>query len=187
MSGLAVVCFIVFIAGTIPGYAQEPQPLRLVQTIFLPNVHGYIDHMDADVEGKRLFVPTVEGGSLEVVDLATGKWVRSISGFNRTAGVWYVRELNKLFVTSKGDGMVRVFRADTLDLIDSIKLEPGPNRIMYDPVTRFLYVGYGGKDAGFNYGRVGVIDAQSHKLLGDMIFETNRPVKSCWIARPGGS
>jgi hypothetical protein len=71
--------------------------------------------------------------------------------------------------------MVRVFRGDTLDLIDSIRLEPGPNRVVYDPVRKFIYVGYGGKDAGFEYGRIGVIDAQNHKLLGDMIFEKNRP------------
>jgi DNA-binding beta-propeller fold protein YncE len=165
----------VFIAGAILGYAQEAQPLRLIQAIPLPNVHGYIDHMDADVEGKRLFVPTVDNGSLEVVDLTNGRVIRSIPGFKTPAGASYVPELNKLFVTSKGDGMVRVFRGDTLDLIDSIKLELGPNRVMYDPVTKFLYVGYGGRDAGFEYGRIGVIDAQSHKLLGDMIFETNRP------------
>src|SRR5436309_3426682 len=32
------------------------QPLRLVQTISLPNVKGRLDHMDVDVKGKRLFV-----------------------------------------------------------------------------------------------------------------------------------
>src|SRR6266852_5392015 len=133
MRELVVLFFIVFIGGSILDYAEEKQPLRAVQTITLPNVQGYIDQMDADVEGKRLFVPTVESGSLEVVDLVAGKRVRSIPGFKTPAGAWYGCELNKLLVTSKGDGMVKVFREVSLDLIDSIKLEIDPNRIINDP------------------------------------------------------
>jgi hypothetical protein len=46
------------------------------------------------------------------------------------------RELNKIFVASRDDGMVRVFRGDSLDLIDSVKLELGANRIVYDPASK---------------------------------------------------
>src|SRR5712691_5460891 len=168
-------CFTAFASLTIQAYAQEKQPLRLVQTIPLPNIQGHIDHMDADVEGKRLFVAALASDSLEVVDLAAGKRVRSIPGFKTPAGAWYVRELNKLFVASRGDGMVRVFRGDTLDLIDSIKLELGPNRLIYDPASGHLYVGYGADFAGFKYGRVGIIDGRSDRFLGDMIVEDYHP------------
>jgi len=48
--------------------SQELQALRLVQTIPLPGVKGRMDHMDADVRGKRLFVAGLENGSLEVID-----------------------------------------------------------------------------------------------------------------------
>ena len=50
--------------------AQDNTPLRLVQTIPMPNVKGRIDHMDVDVKGKRLLVAGLENGSVEVVDLA---------------------------------------------------------------------------------------------------------------------
>jgi hypothetical protein len=52
-------------------FSQEvgKQPLRLVQTIPLPNVKGRLDHMDVDVKGKRLFVAGLENGAFEVVDL----------------------------------------------------------------------------------------------------------------------
>src|ERR1700693_2997094 len=62
---------------------QEKNPLLLVQTIPMPNVKGRIDHMDVDVKGKRLFVAGLENGSLEAVDLGTGKWSKSIPGFMR--------------------------------------------------------------------------------------------------------
>ena len=56
-------------------FSQEigKQPLRLVQTIPLPNVKGRLDHMDVDVKGKRLFVAGLENGTFEVVDLQAGK------------------------------------------------------------------------------------------------------------------
>ena len=171
----AFCCFTMFAGLAVQVSGQRKQPLRLVQTIPIPNIHGHIGHMDADVEGKRLFVPALASDSLEVVDLAAGKHIRSIPGFKTPAGAWYVRELNKLFVASRGDGMVRVFRGDTLDLIDSIKLELGPNRLIYDPASGHLYVGYGADFAGFAYGRVGIIDVRSDKLLGDIIVEGYHP------------
>jgi hypothetical protein len=39
---------------------EQKDPLRLVQTIPLPDVKGRLDHMDVDVKGKRLFVAGLE-------------------------------------------------------------------------------------------------------------------------------
>src|SRR5712675_2603764 len=153
--------------------AQNVAPLQLVQTIPMPNVKGRIDHMDVDVKGKRLFVAGLENGSLEVVDLHAGKWLKSIPGFKKTQGVAYVPSLNKVFVASGDDGMLRVFRGDTLELLDSIKLELGPNRVAYDPNSKLLYVGYGGRDAGKDYGEVGIIDAKTDRHLGDVKVEAH--------------
>src|SRR5882762_7140991 len=82
-------------------YAQDHALLRLVQTIPMPNVKGRIDHMEVDVGGNRLFIAAVENGSMEVVDLAAGKWMRSIPGFRTPTEMCYMRELNKVFVASR--------------------------------------------------------------------------------------
>jgi DNA-binding beta-propeller fold protein YncE len=148
--------------------AQQEVALRLERTIALPKVTGRIDHMDVDVKGQRLFVAALENGSLEVVDLKNGKWIRSIPGFKKPQGVLYVPALNKIFVASGDDGMVRVFRGDTMQLLASIKLDLGPNRVAYDPHSKRLYVGYGGKDAGKDYGEIGIIDAKADKHIGDI-------------------
>src|SRR5215469_2788173 len=144
------------------------KPLRLVQTIAMSNVKGRIDHMDLDVRGKRLFVAGLENGTLEVVDLQAGKRIHSIPGFKKPQGVLFVPELNKLFVASGDDALLRVFKGDTLDLLDSVQLEPGPNRVVYEPHTKLVYVGYGGRDAGKDYGEVGIIDAKDDKHVGDI-------------------
>src|SRR5206468_369673 len=166
---------IVLIGYTAIAPSQEggKQPFRLVQTISLPNVKGRLDHMDVDVKRKRLFVAGLENGTLEVVDLQAGKWVRSIPGFEKPQGALYVPELNKLFVASGDDGMLRVFWGDTLDLLDPIQLDRGPNRVVYEPHRKLLYVGYGGKDAGKDYGEVGIIDAETDKHVGDVRAEAH--------------
>src|SRR5258707_6633025 len=117
-------------------YAQDHALLRLIQTIPMPNVKGRIDHMDVDVQGKRLFVAGLENGSVEVVDLQAGKWLKSIPGFKKTQGIAYVPSLNNLVVSTGDDGMIRVFRGDTLDLPDSIRLDLGPHRCAYDRHTQ---------------------------------------------------
>src|SRR5437588_930345 len=163
---LVVIVFAIGYAQTGSSQKSAKQPLRLVQTISIPSVKGRLDHMDVDVKGKRLFVAGLENGTFEVVDLEAGKWVRSIPGFKKPQGALVVSEFNKLFVASGDDGMLRVFRRDTLELLDSIHLEPGPNRVIYEPKSKLVYVGYGGKDAGKDYGEVGIIDARSDKHVG---------------------
>jgi DNA-binding beta-propeller fold protein YncE len=124
--------------------------------------------MDVDVKHHLLCVAGLENGSLEIVNLRSGKWVRSVPGFKKPQGVWYVAELKKLFVASGDDGMVRVFHSETLKLQDSIHLDSGANRIAYDPKSKRMYVGYGGKDAKKDYGQVAIIDARTNKTIGDV-------------------
>jgi len=168
MKMFSVLALTVIASLSASASAQEHAPLRLLQTIPMPNVKGRIDHMDVDVKNKRLFVAGLENGSVEVVDLQAGNWLKSIPGFKKPQGIAYVPSLNKLFVASGDDGMLRVFRGDTLELMDAIKLDLGPNRVAYDPHTQLLYVGYGGKDADKDYGEIGIIDAKTDKHLGDV-------------------
>src|SRR5882762_11122655 len=165
---LVVIGFAIGYAQTGSSQESAKQPRRLVQTISIPNVKGRLDHMDVDVKGKRLFVAGLENDTFEVVDLEAGKWVRSIPGFKKPQGALVVPALNKLFLASGDDGMLRVFRGDTLELLDSIHLEPGPNRVVYEPKSKLVYVGYGGKDAGKDYGEVGIIDARNDKVIGEI-------------------
>ena len=109
ISRIFASAFVLLLVSSVRLKAQDNYPLRLVQTIPMPNVKGRIDHMDVDVKGKRLFVAGLENGSLEVIDLGAGKWSKSIPGFKKTQGVVYVPSLNKVFVASGDDGMLRVF------------------------------------------------------------------------------
>jgi DNA-binding beta-propeller fold protein YncE len=167
-TSICVIAFAALALFSTRANAQQKLPLRLVQTIPMPDVKGRIDHMDVDVKGERLFVSGLGNNSLEVLNLRAGQWMRTIPGFQVPQGVLYLPALNKLFVASNDDGMLRVFRGTTLKLIDAVHLEPGPNRVTYDPPSGHIYVGYGGKDAGKNYGEVGIVDAKTDKHIGDI-------------------
>src|SRR5260370_10540392 len=88
MKRISKICLVAasfLVASSGIGFSQEggKQPLRLVQTIPLPNVKGRLDHMDVDVKGKRLFVAGLENGTFEVVDLKAGKGLGDIPGFKK--------------------------------------------------------------------------------------------------------
>jgi DNA-binding beta-propeller fold protein YncE len=163
-----VLVFLFASAMTAGSQEQGREPLMLVQTIQMPNVKGRIDHMDVDVKGKRLFVSGLENGSLEIVDLRAGKWKSSIPGFKEPQGVVYDASLNKLFVASGEEGLVKVFRGDTLDPLDSIEIGQDPDRVAFDTSAQLLYVGCGGKVDGKVYGAVGIIDTKNDKRLPDI-------------------
>jgi len=72
----------------------------LDRTIPLPAVSGRIDHFGIDAEGGRLFVAALGNNTVEVVDLKAGKVVHSISGLAEPQGIFFVPDLNRLFVAN---------------------------------------------------------------------------------------
>jgi hypothetical protein len=178
---LAVCCIAMFAGFAVPTSAQEKQqPLRLTQTIPLPEVKGRLDHMGVDLEKKRLFVAAVTNDTLEVVDLTDGKVINSLAGFRNTQDALFLgSDFNKLYVTSL-DGHVRVFQGDSFRLVQDFKVEAGPNRLFYDPATNLIYFGYGGQMAGNNASElVGILQpkrgAENDQLVGAMVVRTPRP------------
>jgi hypothetical protein len=81
-----------------------------------------------------------------------------------------------VFVANENDETLKVFRGDTLDLLNTIRLERGANRVTYDPHAKKLYVGYGGASAKKEHGEVGVIDAEHDKHIADIQVEV-RPAE----------
>ena len=180
MKCLVAMCVGLLAAAFVPAYGQDKLTLRLVQTIPLPGVSGRLDHMAVDLEKKRLFVAAVANGTLEVLDLTAGKVINSLTGIKDTQDALFLGgHFNKLYVSSL-DGTLRIYQGESFRLIQALKLEPDPNRLLYDPATDLIYFGYGGQNAGFDtYERVGIMQAtrgaQSDRFVADMIAPTYRP------------
>jgi hypothetical protein len=181
MKYLSTLCCIGLLSAALsPAFGQEKPTLRLVQTIPLSGVNGRLDHMAVDLDKKRLFVAAVDNGTLEVVDLDAQKVINSIPGIKDAQDALFLGgQFNKLYVSSL-DGTVRIFQGESFRLIQALKLEPDPNRLLYDPATDLIYFGYGGQNAGFDaYERVGIMQAKrgapSDQFVADMIAPTYRP------------
>src|SRR5215813_4307430 len=115
----------VFLLGTLVcfgflAYGQGNAPLRLTQTILMPGVEGRIDHLSADVKGQRIFVAALGNNSLEVIDMAQGKRVRSVPGLKEPQGVVYIPDLDQIIVANGDDGTVRAIDANSFTTVSNL-------------------------------------------------------------------
>lgn len=141
--------------GALPGSAA---PLRLVRTILLPGVQGRIDHMAVDASNGRLFVAALGNNTLEVVDLGSGKHVRSLAGFHQPQGVAVVPALGLVLVANGEGGACDILDARSLKRLRTLKLSNDADNARSDALSGHVYVGYGD-------GALAEIDPGSGRLL----------------------
>jgi len=128
--------------------AQAAQPLHLEKTIELPDVQGRIDHMSLDVKGERLFVSALGNHTVEVVDVKTGKRIKSIPGLKQPQGVLYVPAENRLYVADGEDGSVRIFEGTSFQPLQNLAYGDDADNLRYDLATQHVYVGFGSGGLG---------------------------------------
>lgn len=137
--------------------AQSAPPLKLEQTIPLPDVQGRIDHMSIDVKGQRLFASALGNNTVEVIDLKSGQRAKSISGLQEPQGVLYVPSKDRLYVASDKDGTVKIFDASSLQLLKTLEYGDDADNLRYDAIWQHVYVGYGS-------GGLGELDLEGQKI-----------------------
>jgi DNA-binding beta-propeller fold protein YncE len=160
---ILLACLMVF--GLRNAKAETSHPLRLVQSISLPNVVGRLDHLAIDLKNQRLFVAALGNHSLEVVDLKRGVRIQSITGLQEPQGVLFIPEQNEIVVSDGERGTLEIFDGSTFKRIRSMALGGGDaDNLRYDPSRRWVYVGYG-------EGALGVVDMQSGQSVGRIPLE----------------
>jgi DNA-binding beta-propeller fold protein YncE len=145
------------LASATVAMGQAAAPLKLEQTIELPDVQGRIDHMSIDIAGQRLFVSALGNNTVEVVDLKAGKRAHTISGLKEPQGALYIRDKNRLFVASDKDGTVKVFDGTSFELLKTVEYGDDADNLRYDSARERVYVGYGS-------GALGEMDTDGQKI-----------------------
>src|SRR5437660_11878428 len=87
--------------------AAESAPLKLTQTIPLPGIKGRFDHFAIDAKGNRLFVAALGNNTLEVIDLAAAKRIKSVPGMSKPTGVLFLPEPNLILVANGDDSTLK--------------------------------------------------------------------------------
>src|SRR5712692_3522829 len=117
MTALRTVC----LAALTPLFSYGADPLKLERTIPLPEVEGRIDHLAVDVLHRRLFVAALGNNTLEVVDLAAGKRVHTITGLHEPQGIAYVPVRNRIYVANGEDGKLNIYNGTSFELLQTIE------------------------------------------------------------------
>ena len=152
--------------------ATASSPLKLVTSVDLPKYSGDFDHFAADIQGNRLFLAAEDHGTLEVFDLKTTKWLRTIKGFDTPHSILYLPGSQKLFVTDGGDSMSKVLSAADLQVLQKVRLVPGADSLAYDPQTSRAYVVTGGKDVKMKESVVSVLDTLNFSKKADLRLDS---------------
>jgi hypothetical protein len=141
--------------------AQEP--LRQVQTIPLPDVSGRIDHMAVDIKGQRLFVAALGNDTVEIVDLAAGKRVETVRGFQEPQGIAYVPRIDRVYIASGGDGTLKTLDGKSYQTVQTVNFSDDADNVRYDASTKIILI-----YAGYGKGALGIVDAAINKQVGDI-------------------
>jgi YVTN family beta-propeller protein len=153
------------VACAVVSWAQAAQPLRIEKSIEMPEVQGRIDHLSIDVKGQRLFVSALGNNTLEVIDVKSGKRVKTISGLREPQGALYVAESDRIYVADGDDGSVRIFDGSSYAPLKRLDYGDDADNVRYDGGRKRIYVGYGG-------GALGEIDNEGNKV-GDIKLDAH--------------
>jgi YVTN family beta-propeller protein len=126
------------------------------KSIEMPEVQGRIDHLSFDAKGQRLFVSALGNNTLEVIDVKSGKRVKTISQLKEPQGVLYVAESDRIYVANGDDGSVRIFDGSSYAPLKTLDYGDDADNVRYDAGRKRIYVGYGG-------GALGEIDNDGNK------------------------
>jgi YVTN family beta-propeller protein len=141
--------------------AAEPAVLKLAQTIPLPGVQGRFDHFALDVQGQRLFVAALGNNTLEVVDLAAGKRLKSIIKLHRPTGVLYLAEQNQIAVANSEEGMLMLYNGLSYAFENGVGAVLDADNVRFAQGTKQIYVGHGD-------GALAIIDTATAKVIANV-------------------
>ena len=139
-AGIPLVMLIGVLAG---GTAAAQAPLELTATIQMPGVKGRIDHFAVDVKGERLFVAALGNDTVEVLDVAGDRHLRSLKGFNEPQGLVYLPQGNRLYVANGEGSRLDVLDGASFSVLKRIAELDDADNVRYDAAAGTVIVGYG--------------------------------------------
>jgi DNA-binding beta-propeller fold protein YncE len=135
----SVLCALAIAAAPSIGWSQsvpDAAPYRILKTIKAGGAGGF-DYINADVEGRRLYIPRRgEGARITIFDLDTLTPAGTIPGVNGHGAV-VDPKTNHAFTSSKP---VVMWDTKTLQPIKSIEVNGNPDGIFFDAFDQRVYV-----------------------------------------------
>ena len=149
-------------------FAQSKPPLKLVQTIPLPDLQkeGDFDHFTVDLAGNRLFLTAEANNAVVVMDIRANKLIHTIPDLEEPHSMLFLPAAKQLWVVA--GGAVKIFDTGSYALTETVKLTDGADSSAYDPAKHLFYVAAGGADAKLDYSLIDIVDTNTRKKVGDI-------------------
>lgn len=166
-----VLIAILFLAFRGQGQDKGKPPLRLIQTIEMPDVptFAFAGDLEVDLKRGRLFAALQATKTVTVFDLKTGKTVTTIP-VEYAHTVMYLPEIDQLYVTdqSKTEPSLKIYEGNDYHLLKLVKLQARADAAEYDPASKQFFVDNGGAAAKQDYSLISVVDTTTGALDGEI-------------------
>ena len=152
--------------------------LRLLSHIELPahKSKGGFDHADIHAPTDRLYVAHTSNDAIDVVDIASDKYIESVPGLTGVAGALVSEARALVFTSNRGENTVSVFAPGTER--DAFKIGVGlkPNGLAFDAARGILIAANIGDAAIPGSHTVSVVDVARR----ERIAEVKVPGRTRW-------
>jgi DNA-binding beta-propeller fold protein YncE len=143
--------------------------LKEVARIVLPEhpPDGGFDHAAVDHRASRLYVAHTSNDAVDVVDLATRRFLSSIPRLPGVAGVWVDEDRRLLFSSNRGEDSVSIFDLNASTEMYRLPTGVRPNGLAFDPTRgNLLVAGVGNPHVSDAPPTLSFVDTIRGKMLG---------------------
>ena len=140
--------------------------LRRAGFIDLPAHHGEggFDHAAVHRAGRRLYVAHTANDALDVIDLTTGRFERSIEGLAGVAGALVDEASGLVFTSNRGEDTIGILEADRPGALVKVPVGVRPNGLALDPDRRRLLAANVGDPADPASHTVSIVDVEQRSM-----------------------
>jgi len=129
-------------------------------------MEGRFDHLAIDVANKHLIVAALGNNTVEVIDIAAGKKLQSLTGMKEPQGVACAGDAKKVYVASGKDGKLRTYESATLKPAGELAVGEDADNVRYEAAHKRLWVAHGD-------GAIASVDVATGKKLGDVSLDAH--------------
>ena len=125
---------------------------------------GGFDHAAVHRASARLYVAHTCNDTLDVIDCATDRYLRSIPNLIGIAGALASDDRNLVFTSNRGEDMVGIFSLDDEARIAKVSVGVHPNGLAYDPARNLLLAANVGDPTIADSFTVSIVDVDTQAL-----------------------
>jgi DNA-binding beta-propeller fold protein YncE len=126
---------------------------------------GGFDHAAVHNASRQLYVAHTANDSLDVINCATDRYLRSIPGLAGVAGALISNEHNLVFTSNRGEDTLGIFSVADETNILKVKVGIRPNGLAYDAKRGLLLAANAGDPDDANSFTLSIVDIVQRKMI----------------------